>query len=67
MILQQKTKFQYHSDATVLIGRNGENDDAIKRILINEAYIFLSKVLGNPPTSFKYKDEDLTPLQFYHL
>ncbi len=59
-LLKDKVK----SDAIVLIGRNGENDDAIKRILINEAYIFLSKVLGNPPTSFKYKNEVLTPLQF---
>lgn len=59
-LLKKKVK----SDATVLIDRNGENDDALKNILISETYIFLSKVLGNPPTLFEYKKEKITPLEF---
>ena len=59
-LLKNKVK----SDATILIDRNGENDDMIKNILMNEAYIFLSKVLGNPPTKFEYKNESLSPLEF---
>ena len=59
-LLKKKVK----TDATVLINRNGENDDVLKNILINEAYIFLSKVIGNPPTLFEYKKEKLTPLEF---
>ena len=59
-LLRKKVK----TDATVLINRNGENDDILKDILINEAYIFLSKVIGNPPTKFEYKKERITPLEF---
>ncbi len=59
-LLRKKVK----TDATVLINRNGENDDILKDILINEAYIFLSKVIGNPPTTFEYKKERITPLEF---
>lgn len=59
-LLKNKVK----SDATVLIGRTGENDDMLKEILLDEAYDFLSKVLGNPPSSFEYKGEILTPLEF---
>lgn len=59
-LLRKKVK----TDATVLINRNGENDEILKDILISEAYIFLSKVIGNPPTTFEYKKEKLTPLEF---
>lgn len=59
-LLRKKVK----TDATVLINRNGENDEILKNILISEAYIFLSKVIGNPPTTFEYKKEKLTPLEF---
>lgn len=59
-LLRKKVK----TDATVLINRNGENDEILKDILISEAYIFLSKVIGNPPTTFEYKKEKLTPLAF---
>lgn len=59
-LLKRKVK----TDATILINRNGENDDILKDILISEAYIFLSKVIGNPPTTFEYKKEKLTPLEF---
>ncbi len=59
-LLKKKVK----TDATVLINRNGENDDVLKDILINETYIFLSKILGNPPTTFEYKKEEITPIEF---
>lgn len=59
-LLRKKVK----TDATVLINRNNENDEILKDILISEAYIFLSKVIGNPPTTFEYKKEKLTPLEF---
>lgn len=59
-LLKNKVK----SDATILIDRNGENDDMIKSILIDEAYMFLSKTLGNPPVKFEYKNELITPLDF---
>lgn len=58
-LLRKKVK----TDATVLINRNGENDEILKDILISEAYIFLSKVIGNPPTTFEYKKEKLTPFR----
>lgn len=59
-LLKKKVK----SDATVLIDRNGENDDILKGILMSETYIFLSKIMGNPPTMIEYKKEKLTPLEF---
>ena len=59
-LLKNKVK----SDATILIDRNGENDEVIKEILMAETYEFLSRILGNPPTKIEYKDELLTPLEF---
>ena len=59
-LLKKKVK----SDATALIDRNGENDDILKSILMSETYIFLSKIMGNPPTLIEYKKEKLTPLEF---
>lgn len=59
-LLKNKVK----TDALILMNRNRENDDVLKNILLGEAYTFLSKILGNPPTKFEYKNETLTPLEF---
>lgn len=44
--------------------KNTEEKKKIKQELVYEAYQFLSKVYGNPPTSFNIKGEELTPNQF---
>lgn len=59
-LLKKKVK----TDACVLINRNEENDEMLKDILISETYMFLSKVLGNPPESFRFNNEIITPLEF---
>ncbi|MBQ9834371.1 MAG: hypothetical protein IJO33_04190 [Bacilli bacterium] len=59
-LLRHKIK----ADALCLINRNKDNDNTLKDDLINEAYIFLSKVLGNPPTKVKFGNKKITPLEF---
>ena len=59
-LLRHKIK----ADALCLINRNKVNDNTLKKYLINEAYIFLSKVLGNPPTKVKFDNKKFTPLEF---
>ena len=59
-LLRHKIK----ADALCLINRNKDNDNTLKKYLINEAYIFLSKVLGNPPTKVKFGNKKFTPLDF---
>lgn len=59
-LLRNKVK----SDAVVLLNHDKKDNNSLKKELVKEAYIFLSKVLGNPPTNFEYKKELLTPLEF---
>lgn len=60
-------KHKIKADAICLIDRDNENDFELKKILMNEAYIFLSKVLGNPPTKVKFKNKNVSPLEFRHF
>lgn len=61
-LLQDKIK----SDALLLKKIQEKNGDlvVVKENLMKEAYFFLSKVMGNPPTSFSYHGISYTPLEF---
>lgn len=60
-LLKNKIK----SDALELINIKDINERRTKKKkLMSEAYSFLSKVLGNVPTSFEFNGEILTPIEF---
>lgn len=59
-LLRNKVK----ADATILLNKTIEEKQALKEVLVGEAYTFLSKVLGNPPITIEYKKEKITPLEF---
>lgn len=58
-LLRMKIK----TDATILLNTKIDKEK-VKKQLMQEAYNFLSLVMGNPPTKFKYKKELLNPLEF---
>lgn len=52
-------------DAICLIDLKAkEEKQSKKKELMYEIYQFLSKVYGNPPTSFEFQGKQITPLQF---
>ncbi len=51
-------------DAISLIGLPKEERQKKKENLMYEVYQFLSKIYGNPPTSFEFQGTRTTPLQF---
>lgn len=57
-------KAKIKSDALLLIDRKGETLEELKSYLMKEAYIFLSKTMGNPPLHFKWDNKEMTPLEF---
>ena len=57
-------KAKIKSDATILLDKTSANQEIIKSNLMNEAYKFLAKVMGNPPLNFEYKNKSYTPLEF---
>lgn len=60
-LLKNKLK----TDSLALKGiKNMEEKKKIKQELIYEAYQFLSKIYGNPPTEFYIKKDKFTPKQF---
>lgn len=60
-LLKNKLK----TDSLALKGiKNIEEKKVIKKELVYEAYQFLSKIYGNPPTDFYIKGEILTPNEF---
>ncbi len=52
------------SDAITLIKKNKKEKSNIKNELMNEVYVFLAKVYGNPPLSFKFNNKLTTPTEF---
>lgn len=57
-------KAKIKSDATLLIEKKNGRNDELKMYLMKEAYMFLSKMMGNPPLSFKWDKKDYTPIEF---
>lgn len=52
-------------DAICLIGvKTKKEKQTKKKKLMYKTYQFLSKVYGNPPTSFEFQGKQITPLQF---
>lgn len=57
-------KIKIKTDATCLLNCQETDKSELKEELMKEAYQFLSKTMGNPPTSFKYEGEIFTPQLF---
>lgn len=57
-------KAKIKTDATILLNKNNMDIQKTKENLMKEAYVFLSKVIGNPPIDFDYENEHLTPMAF---
>lgn len=57
-------KAKIKADATLLIDRKEKTLEELKSYLMKEAYIFLSKTMGNPPLYFKWDNKEMTPLEF---
>ena len=58
-LLRDKIK----SDSLVLLNSESNDKGKIKKQLMQAAYDFLSKVIGNPPTLIEFNNETLTPLE----
>lgn len=65
LLVVRLLKNKIKSDSLDLINIKDINDRKIKKkTLMNEAYSFLSKTLGNPPISFEFNNEIFTPIKF---
>lgn len=62
-LLKDKIKI----DATHLIRLKVDDRLKLKSDLLYEAYQFLSKIYGNPPSSFNFDNKTITPIEFKNM
>lgn len=63
-LLIELLRTKIKTDAISLMNCELEKRKNLKLKLLEEAYTFLSKTMGNPPLEFVYKNKNYTPLSF---